>query len=360
MAMTDNFKLNVPNYNEYADIKVLNENFKTIDKGLTLDVGNSTGTGNNYILDIGNITLTFNNKGISFKFFADKDSDTSNTVKIVINGTSYNLLKSNKNSVRNLKNGVPYIITYDGGRNFFLASGGNEVSDETNITSDKVLADTSFVGQNGEIQQGGIPVNGALNYLLPINGTYSIPMGYTTGGKVTQNITTKGNQTYIPSTSNQIITANQYLTGNQTILGDSNLVASNIRENVNMFGITGTCTIQSLGGLKLESGIAVTVNEAESGSAYGDVYININTTFTPKLVIMAPNFDYNRCQFLFITNLFDSTKIYTQKWQGTSSDLSKRQIGTSIADYDASMMKHICLGKTLGYSEKSVPWYAFG
>ena len=53
-------------------------------------------------------------------------------------------------------------------------------------------------------------------------------------------ITTKSAQTYTPTTSDQIISSGQYLSGNQTISGDSNLIASNIKKNTTIFGVTGT------------------------------------------------------------------------------------------------------------------------
>ena len=51
---------------------------------------------------------------------------------------------------------------------------------------------------------------------------------------------TKAAQTYTPGTSDQAIAAGQWLTGAQTIKGDANLVASNIKEGVTIFGKTGT------------------------------------------------------------------------------------------------------------------------
>lgn len=50
----------------------------------------------------------------------------------------------------------------------------------------------------------------------------------------------KAAQTYIPGTSDQTIASGQYLNGIQTISGDENLKEENIRENVTIFGKTGT------------------------------------------------------------------------------------------------------------------------
>ena len=69
MATTDNYKLAQLELTSSANFPaLLNNTFKTIDKGLTLDVGSSTGTGNDYVLNLGSITLSSANKGISFKF----------------------------------------------------------------------------------------------------------------------------------------------------------------------------------------------------------------------------------------------------------------------------------------------------
>ena len=54
-------------------------------------------------------------------------------------------------------------------------------------------------------------------------------------------ITSKGAQTYTPKTVSQTIAKDQYLSGNQTIQGDGNLVPSNIKSGVSIFGVEGNC-----------------------------------------------------------------------------------------------------------------------
>ena len=167
--------------NDVADLKLLEHSFDTIDKGLVLDVGESTGNGNNYVLSLGSITLTSANKGISFKFWADKNA--SGAVKI--NGT-YNLVKPNGNAVTNLKAGAPYTITYDGGRNFFLASGGS--INDVNFSASDLLSGKTANDSNGEIVTGTMPNKGAVTATLNCGGSYTIPAGYHNGnGKGTAN-----------------------------------------------------------------------------------------------------------------------------------------------------------------------------
>lgn len=50
-------------------------------------------------------------------------------------------------------------------------------------------------------------------------------------------------QTITPGVSDQIIAAGRYLSGEVTVAGDSNLVASNIKSGVNIFGVSGTAQI---------------------------------------------------------------------------------------------------------------------
>lgn len=63
---------------------------------------------------------------------------------------------------------------------------------------------------------------------------------YVNGLKVNGNIPFKAAATIIPGTSNQTISAGQYLQDDQIILGDTNLLASNIKKGVSIFGVNGS------------------------------------------------------------------------------------------------------------------------
>jgi len=49
----------------------------------------------------------------------------------------------------------------------------------------------------------------------------------------------KSAQTFTPGTTNQTIASGQFIIGTQTILGSANLIASNIKNGVNIFGVNG-------------------------------------------------------------------------------------------------------------------------
>ena len=68
--------------------------------------------------------------------------------------------------------------------------------------------------------------------------------GYVSSGtkSATKQLTTQAAQTITPGTANKTIAAGIYLSGTQTIKGDSNLVASNIKSGVSIFGVAGSLT----------------------------------------------------------------------------------------------------------------------
>ena len=59
------------------------------------------------------------------------------------------------------------------------------------------------------------------------------------GNVLTGTMPTQGAQTITPGTTAKTIAAGRYLTGKQTIQGDADLVAGNIKNGVNIFGVAG-------------------------------------------------------------------------------------------------------------------------
>ena len=68
-----------------------------------------------------------------------------------------------------------------------------------------------------------------------------------TSTRHTGSMPSKGAQTYTPGTSNQTIAAGQYLSGAQTISGDGDLVSTNIRSTVSIFGVSGNSNVVNTG-----------------------------------------------------------------------------------------------------------------
>lgn len=105
----------------------------------------------------------------------------------------------------------------------------------------KILSGVTIAGLTGTMTN-----QGSKSTTLAINTSYIVPKGYHDGtGKVTadKDYSTKAAFSYTPNkpTSNHMIqAAGVYMSGDITLKGDANLVASNIKKGVKIFGITGT------------------------------------------------------------------------------------------------------------------------
>lgn len=106
--------------------------------------------------------------------------------------------------------------------------------------------------------------------------------GYAQGEKVTGTIKSKGAKTYTPGTVDQTIAQGLYLSGTQTIKGDANLVAENIKANVDIFGAHGTFTGDATA---TDADILQGVTAYANGEQVtGTIARNAGGTFTPTTV----------------------------------------------------------------------------
>ena len=285
MATTDNYKLAQLELTSSANFPaLLNNTFKTIDKGLTLEVGSSTGTGNDYVLNLGSITLSSANKGISFKFWADKDSNGA----VTINGT-YHLVKASGNPVKNLKRNAPYTITYDGGTNFFLASGG---VDDVNFSASDLLSGKTANNSDGETVTGIMPNIGQQTATINAGGKVTISKGYHDG---TGYVQSNSMGTQLSNLGVTLTSANQLVKGVKAVDKNGNL-------------ITGTATITSLGGLELRTGTISINNTNLRDNTYTLQLSQLNLPRTPKFVICDWRLTYRRnAQYNKLTEFTESS-----------------------------------------------------
>ena len=100
------------------------------------------------------------------------------------------------------------------------------------------------------------PSQDRLTFTKNVTVTPVVTEGYITAGtagsvavSLTAVVATKGGETITPGTSDRTIAAATYLTGNQVIKGDPDLIAANISENANIFGVQGTLPVYPDGDL---------------------------------------------------------------------------------------------------------------
>ena len=119
------------------------------------------------------------------------------------------------------------------------------------------------------------------------------------GNKVTGTIPTKSATIITPSTSDQTSNSGVYLTGVQTIKGDSNLVASNIKSGVSIFGVTGTASgggssgslelcnvyLEPSTGLYPGSGAPFVMTTSTDGTTYNNSLCNADENFSSTGIV---------------------------------------------------------------------------
>ena len=95
-------------------------------------------------------------------------------------------------------------------------TGGGADFDRLTAVPEDVAAGKRFLGAGSdETQEGTMPVQGSPSIMLPANGSVTLPAGKYTGGKVSQQIATMGEQSIGPGAKQITINcAGKYMTGN--------------------------------------------------------------------------------------------------------------------------------------------------
>lgn len=113
----------------------------------------------------------------------------------------------------------------------------------------QALSGYQYYNQNGDVVTGNISTRSLSSPSISVNSsgliTASVTQssGYVSSAtkSATKQLTTQSGTTITPGTSQKTAVASgRYTTGTVYVAGDSDLVASNIRQGVNIFGVTGT------------------------------------------------------------------------------------------------------------------------
>lgn len=127
---------------------------------------------------------------------------------------------------------------YDSSASKSIASGSATTPATTISVTPTISLDTStgIITASVSDSQGITPTISAGYVSSGTSGTITV------SGSDTEQLTIQGAQTITPTTSDRTIAAGQFLTGAQTIKGDANLLASNIKSGVSIFGVDGSLT----------------------------------------------------------------------------------------------------------------------
>ena len=249
------------------DIQILDAKVQDITaqmSDLTYQVATGTATA---------ITLTMQTlvNGYAKTFIA---SANNSGVATTINGKP--LYKPGTTTAPNLIAGKAYTVWYNTSGNCFFI----KASAEGNVLANQVLKDKTFsndtdTGLLGTLDlsllissniRAGITINEITGATNVVDTTISssaataamIRAGYKcfiNGVLTTGTATEKAAATITPGTTDQTIPSGVITTGVQTIKGDGNLVAANIIGGKSIFGIAGTASIASLGGVTLKTAV---------------------------------------------------------------------------------------------------------
>ena len=181
------------------------------------------------------------------KFIASKDNGGTPTT---INGKS--VYKVGTTNPPRFKKDRPYEVYYNAAKNcFFLKASATGTT-----SADKVLAGETFSTENDTDLVGTMPNKGAVTASLNCGGSYTIPAGYHNGsGRITAN--SLASQTSANATAGNIISGKTaWVNGNK---------------------ITGTATLQSLGGVEHKTGRKDRINYYKSVAESG--YNNLNRLY---------------------------------------------------------------------------------
>jgi hypothetical protein len=215
--------------------------------------GSTTGTANTYSITLTPAPTSYLD-GMAVSIKINVDSTGASTLNV--NGLgAKGLKKANGTDITNLKANGVYTFRYNSSTGNFIVQGEGGAGNA--VASDLLTGKTASTDA-GDIT-GTMPNNGAV--------------------------------TITPGTTNQTIAAG-YHNGSGAVNGDPDLIASNIKSGVDIFGVVGTVDIASLGGKRFASGTLTNGATQQTFTDYSGANVNkyfLNVTglsFQPSYIIV--------------------------------------------------------------------------
>lgn len=196
----------------------------------------------------------------------------------------------------------------------------NSLIDSTTGTATSESIKKDYRGWvNGVLTEGVIESMEDGDITLEPNGVYAIPPGWYSGNtKVIQNIPVKEGISITPIDIDQTICdTGKWTAGDLIVVGDTNLIDSNIKNGVELFGLTGTYT----GWVDATAPISAAAS-VSGGTAY-QYAASLGDLWSTSLVSVTPNANISQ---------FSSMSLWVHTW------------GTAFAEYEWSWVYVSCLG----------------
>ena len=230
MKNTKNYNLQKPDFNNVADIDVLNGNFDITDKSLSVPYRATlkSGTTDTFI-----VTTGINKTELSdlFKITVVFPSATTTETKLVIDSCAPVKIVKAGNSNKKVKAKEVCNLVYSNSDSVFMCASGS--CDDVSFTSDKLLEDSSANNSDGEKVNGTMPNIGQQTATINAGGKVTISKGYHDG---TGYIQSNSMSTQLSNLGVTLTSASQLVSGIKAVDKNGSL-------------ITGTATIKTLGGL---------------------------------------------------------------------------------------------------------------
>ena len=187
------------------------------------------------------------------------------------------------------------------------------------------VANGSATGPSSITQSSATVSTGTNTLTLTKTGVSTTPTvsaGYvssatssTASVSLTASVTTKAAATITPTTTDQTIASGTYLTGTQTIAGDADLVAGNIKKDVQIFGVTGTYEGSGGGG----SGLTVASTSATLYQANSAISFTVAAEPTSFVIVSTTELATGASPWKTAAVVFDGTNLHGQTIRNTSN-----------------------------------------
>ena len=226
-------------------------------------------------------------------------------------------------------------LTADGAT--VTAPAGYYSSDATKTISSGSATPAASISATGASVSTG---NNTVTFSKTVSNTPQVSAGYISSGtagnsnvSLTANVTTKGAATITPGTTDQTIASGTYLTGTQTIAGDADLIASNIKKNVQIFGVTGSYEGSGGGG-----GLTVATATATLSSTEGSIEFYNLLGQPTSFVAIAQNEITTGSPSRCATCVYDGTNLFGQNITNTSNAQVSYSSGSLNMSYNSGTL----------------------